>query len=216
MALLQTCDEHGQPILPWARLVASDLTRLRFCVKEVSNLLPDPSICPYVWYDFIKHNKDQWGSFVERLYYVESVCDRTASSESTVDTSALTFRCEKCDAPYPAFATLKALNQHKRKTHGERNTMVYYARANGVCPSCGTIFVSRLQLLGHLSDTRRPRCALYVVQNCTRMSDADVSTLDVADRAARKVAYSSGHSHAIVQKAAKSANGRVIGRPSAA
>ena len=42
MALLQTCDEHGQPILPWVSLVASDLTRMRFCVKEVSNLLLDP------------------------------------------------------------------------------------------------------------------------------------------------------------------------------
>ena len=40
--------------------------------------------------------------------------------------------------------------------------------------------------------------------------------LDVADRAARKASYKIGRSHAAVKAHAKSAIGRVLGRPSVA
>lgn len=94
--------------------------------------------------------------------------------------------------------------------------MVYFARADGVCASCKTTFGSRLQLLGHLSDTWRPKCADYVTHHCERMSNNTVKELDVADRAARKAAYKIGRSHAVVKASAKNAGGRVLGRPSVA
>ena len=163
-----------------------------------------------------KNNNDRWNLLIGKLCYAESVCDRTAAADKKVLAASLTFKCIKCDAPRPVFATLKTLNQHKRKVHGERNAMVYFARADGVCPSCKTTFGSCVQLLGHLSDTRRPKCADYVTQHCERMSSNTVKELDVADRAARKAAYKIGRSHAVVKTPAKSAGGRVLGHPSAA
>ena len=117
--------------------------------------------------------------------------------------------------PVVVLATLKALNQHKRSLHGDRNVMAYFARADGVCPSCRTVFGSRLQLFGYLSDSQRSRCALFVLEHCARIPEVTLQKLDLEDRAARKSAYRLGRSHAVVQAPAKSASGRVIGRPAA-
>jgi hypothetical protein len=215
-ALLQTRNDVGHPILPWARLITSDLTQLHSHVKVASEELPDPMVCPTAWTDFFIQYKELGDFIVSQLHYAESVCDRTASDHGTVSAEMLTFKCDVCDAPVPAFSSLQALNQYWRKVHGVRNTMVYYAGADGICPSCMTTFASRLQLLGHLSDTRRPRCANYAIAHCARMSDSTVNLLDVSDRAARKVAYKTGRTHAIVKAPAKNASGRVVGRLSCA
>ena len=210
-ALLQACDDKGQPILPWTKLIACDLTRLYASVAATLDQLPDPANCPYVWYNFIR----RWDRLVDQLHYVASACDRTVCSTRSSDSVTLPSKCEKCYAPKIAFPTLKTLNQHKRKMHGERNPIVYYAKQDGICPNCQTIIGSHLQLLAHLSDTGRPRCTNSVLQHCTRLSDKVVKDLDVADKAARAEAYKRGHWHAIVQVPAKSATGRVVGRTNA-
>jgi hypothetical protein len=89
----------------------------------------------------------------------------------------------------------------------------YYADAKGICPICKTDFKSRIRCLAHLSDRRRTKCSDMILESgVSKLSQAIVDKLDMADRTFRREAHQSGHTHPIAQKPATRHNGRVVGR----
>ena len=118
-----------------------------------------------------------------------------------------------CPAPHPAFRSSKALETHKRVVHGCRSNMRYYAPGSGICSSCGTNFNSRLRLLAHLVDSRRPKCRDRILQSHSpKLSEAEVSRLDELDRKLRRDARRAGHTHVLASGPATRADGTVVGR----
>ena len=94
--------------------------------------------------------------------------------------------------------------------------MRYYADSNGVCIACGTNFHSRLRLLAHLVDKRRPKCRDQILfGNFHKNCHEKVLKLDIEDRVARRAAKQQGHTHAIAVGSATRADGSLIGRVSA-
>ena len=60
--------------------------------------------------------------------------------------------CTLCDGK--VFASSKALLQHLRIKHKERNPIIKYLRDSSICPACHVDFRSRLRLITHASETR--------------------------------------------------------------
>ena len=75
--------------------------------------------------------------------------------------------------------------QHMRIAHNVRSPMRAYAFASGLCASCGVCFQTRLRLLGHLSDARRPKCHEWHLLHATLLDAATMARLDAMDAAAR-------------------------------
>ena len=124
------------------------------------------------------------------------------------------YMCNVCSGlDRPAFATPKALASHMRTVHKIRTPMRAYADSNGVCPACATTFCSRLRLLAHLCDSRRPRCRNYILgSGLPTLSAERVAKLDSEDREARRLAKRQGHTTVLAKAAAVKADGRRTGR----
>eukprot|EP00972_Heterocapsa_arctica_P034046 5012250-Heterocapsa_arctica.AAC.1 len=95
--------------------------------------------------------------------------------------------------------------------HGMRNTMRLFAKADGVCPSCGIQLHTRIRLITHLSDKRRDKCRNYVTEHAFPMSDDEAKVLDVIDQSLLAHAKKDGHSHVIANKPAFTGDGKRIG-----
>ena len=68
-----------------------------------------------------------------------------------------------------------------------------------------TVFGTRLSLLAHLSDVRRPKCRDYVLSHSSTI-DAELCTeLDMKDAKLRLLAQRNGYSHSLVTIPAKKA-----------
>ena len=74
-------------------------------------------------------------------------------------------------------------------------------------------FVTRLRCLAHLTDARIRACSSVILGGSVRrLQQRVVDELDGADRVARRCAFREGHTHAMAQEAATTADGTIIGR----
>ena len=77
---------------------------------------------------------------------------------------------------------------------------------------CGTQFGTRLRLLAHLSDVRRPKCRDRLQDGSfPALSTSRIAELDALDRIARRDAKRSGHTTPIAVGTALTADGKRIG-----
>ena len=81
------------------------------------------------------------------------------------------------------------------------------------CPVCSFTFGTRLRVISHLSDRRRPKCRDRVIANEVAELPADVVTkLNDRVRVLKRLALRQGHTHVLAVGAAKDPNGRIVGR----
>ena len=107
---------HARPgghMLPWVRLAASDTELLRpFLPRVFSDFLAEPDD-----WNCLMQDKPAWHALVSRVHFVASVCDR--SSHGGTSQQSEVPRAHECECG-AAFATLKALESHRRAKHGTR------------------------------------------------------------------------------------------------
>ena len=162
------------------------------------------------WFSFMREEQHLYDACVRELSYSESKCDRVCTQPCT---AVLLHRCVVCPAPQPAFKSEKALASHMRVKHGCRSQMRFYTPSDGICLACKTNFQTRLRLLAHLVDVRRPRCRDQILLNrLERLSDEEVKALDLLDREARRNARRAGHTTALAVLPAVRRDGRIVGR----
>ncbi|CAK0839438.1 unnamed protein product [Prorocentrum cordatum] len=140
----------GGARLPWVTLLVSDLGKLRELVAPCRTL-PPPEGTASAWATFISDSPARWANSVSMLFFTDSCCDRGGAAP--VGGGARPFACHQCDA---CFATAKARDQRLRIRHHVWCLQRSYAGADATCPVCHTAFGSRLRLLSHLCDSRRP------------------------------------------------------------
>jgi len=200
----------------WTVLINQDLEyvycNLSDCVCDAAGIVQigSPHSAPLVWEKLILGPK--WREIVAQVFFINSILDERSSGEE----HPLHFVCEICREKSPetkhAFASKRALESHSRGKHGHRNNIRLYIDDSNKCPSCSSIYGSRLSLLAHLSDARRPMCREYVLQHCEPLSASFVAKLDEADNEMRKAARKSGRSHHISVQPTINANGHQVGR----
>ena len=93
------------------------------------------------------------------------------------------------------FDSQRALDSHVRAKHKIRCDIRTYVGDTTVCPACSTKFSSRVGLITHLSDKRRPQYPARVREVCAPISDELASQLDEIDKASRRDAQRKGYSH---------------------
>ena len=198
---------HDGTMLPWVRLVTSDLACLFERVQPVRDALPHPAdAC--AWYDFMRNRPKAWSSLVNLLFYSESVCDKTVGHAAIIN---LAWTCEVC-ANKPCFSSSKALKQHERIAHKLVSPVKAYIGDITVCPKCGTNFKSRLRLISHLLDRRRGTCQSFVIESLPKVPEATYRSLELRDNALLSAARKSGHSHALAVDVAITSRGKRVGR----
>ena len=89
--------------------------------------------------------------------------------------------------------------------------MRFYAGADGVCPVCGVVLHTRLRLLKHPSDRRRPRCRQQALETVTPLAGDVVEKLDADDQAARRSAKAQGFACVPSYSQAVRADGKLTG-----
>ena len=105
LAILQATPHKQQ--LPWTVQLARDLQQLYEGVCDVKVLLPPLTGNGSAWVEFILSQPDKRHNLVGQLFYSTSCLDKVANLMH--DSRQLTFECELCAAPQPAFPTSKAL-----------------------------------------------------------------------------------------------------------
>ena len=219
LALLCVRNAKGIAVSPWSRQIHADLCFLFANSRCLQLILNHPDSDPEAWHQFMFHQHVLFHQYVHQLVFVWSACDRVvdhvrdvqAFNESHCGRGAI--KCALCPVgAQPSFKSQKALLQHQRCFHGSRNEMRYYADESGICRHCNTNFVTRLRLLRHLTDSRRPVCrdAILAVSS-QRLSEDLVETLDLKDREARRLAQRAGGSHPIACGPARTVAGKCIG-----
>ena len=193
----------------WARRIKQDVKLLKL---------------PFVIGDDLQETWD-WMCFapmgqitqaIEQIFWDTSVADpfiETGDGDSIPKTETV-FQCNFCDGDKARqFMSLKALQSHQRVVHKVLSPMRAYADESGTCPVCSTCFRSRLRLLAHLCDSRRPTCRdACFSRDITPLTETRVVELDKLDRLARTEARRAGHSHAISRGHAFDSKGAVVGR----
>jgi len=128
---------------------------------------------------------------------VHSIHDRVFQPQQGASRNG--FVCTLCDSAGPesknVFDSQRALDSHVRAKHKIRCDIRTYVGDTTVCPACSTKFSSRVGLITHLSDKRRPRCPARVREVCVPISDELASQLDEVDKASRRDAQRKGYSH---------------------
>ena len=179
-------------------------------VADARNALPVPVHDPLAWLEFMKNEADGWHALVDKLFYVQSCLDRQAQPVETVQ---LTFVCDICANPKPAFCTAKALAQHKRIKHKMRSNIRCYIDDSGVCPCCKNTYHTRYRVLTHLQNPKKPECKDYILNSgrVSMLPSEFVQKLDVMDNIAIREARKQGFTHPKIKKPARRADGACIG-----
>ena len=196
---------HNNAPLSWVRLVQQDLNALHERVPELASGFPPPLSAPHAWSALMRVPK-MWHGIIYKVNYSDSILD---SKQGVLASVPLAFKCDDCSK---CFATQQALLQHKRIAHMWRDPIVKFIDGTGLCPVCGTHFVSRLRMLAHVTDSRRDRCRKHILKGSfPTQTDKQLAFLADADAQARKDARSQGRSHAIAQGSARRSCGTRIG-----
>jgi len=202
--------QHAGKRLPWVEMIISDAARLvamGIAPQGAGDLLTSAA----AWANCME-DENAWKRLLDKIHFIESSCDRQAPSpaEDSPATRALTHRCKTCG---DAFSTLKGLESHARRKHGDRMQVRRYV-GSSVCPCCGVDFRQRSRTLAHLGDRRRPKCLQWTLEHAPRISQQLCEKLDKEDAEQRKAAQRQGHSHVLARLPARTAEGKIAGRPS--
>ena len=195
--------------LPWARQLQRDMVAMYSYGTSVTGALPDPSSDFSTWWCYMRDYAGEWEKAVSELHFSASVCDKTSSTDSIPSDVLDVHKCPTCTA---AFASLRALRSHERTKHKKQTDMRLYADSSATCMCCHTVFSTRLRLIAHLSDARRPSCTEWVAKHGAPLERSVVEGLDAADRDARRVARAAGLTQPRSTKPAVSVTGKQIGR----
>lgn len=205
IAILQL--RPGSHPLKWVQLICEDMLIMKQRVSLCSHL-PDPGVDPNAWSDFVAGDPHRWSLAISCVAFCSSQLDSTACLDLP---ATRTVTCTVCGM---LCADSKAMQQHRRIKHNVRSPRRYYVEAHGRCGACGTCFLSRLRLLAHLSDPRRPKCWKFICDypdQTSPLSEERVTELDEADRPARREAQRQGMSHVKAIGPAVTVAGKLIG-----
>ena len=182
--------------------MAKDLKTLHSRVAAVRDALPDPDENSQEWLRFILSFPSRWHQLVDMLFYSQSCLDRQQIGQ---DTAQLSFKCELCNDPQPAFASSKALAQHQRIKHKMRSVLRLRVDDSGVCPCCHNVYHTRYRVLAHLQNPKKPACKDFVLNSgeVPILSAETVRKLDEMDKIAIREARKKGHTHPKVTKPAR-------------
>ena len=208
-AILQASPRKQQ--MPWTCQACKDIKCLYSSVAAVREALPDPVANPNAWFQFMSNQREKWHRLVDNLFYSHSCLDQRASEHE--GSNPLTFKCEVCCEPRPAFATAKALAQHQRIKHKTRNVLRLYVDGSGVCPCCKNVYHTRYRVLCHLQNPAKPACKEHILNSgrVRALKLEDVRKLDEMDKIAIGEARKQGRTHPKVTKPAMRADGACIG-----
>ena len=177
--------------LPWTLQATDDM--LQVAKRAESAPSSHPSSCPEEWRDWLLSCSALHA--LKNMKFAESCVDR-APSGGEAAACVTSFKCSACSI---AFATRKALNLHKRTVHKYRAP--WSSRVAGsICPACGKDFHLRVKCLNHLGDTRRPRCAQWIMDNVPTLPKATLDKLSAADAEERSRARRAGHTTCIAKR----------------
>ena len=207
-AILQSTPNKKQ--LPWTAQVVADLQVLYANVGAARVNLPAPSDDGQAWLKFLIGKPTKWHQLVDSLFYTHSVLDR---QHVEAHVAPLAFSCHMCPHPRPMFSTPKGLAQHKRIKNKMRTSLRWFVDDSGVCPCCKNIYHTRIRVLTHLSNPKKPECKEHVLYsgNCAALPCDVVQKLDAMDKIAIREARKQGHSHPRVTKPALRSDGACIG-----
>jgi len=211
--------------MPWVTLALCDLAHMyehpgSFSIlKLIHSTIPAcarwplvaPSACACVsvcecasrWRDIVMHPK--WPDAVGAFFFLHSVHDRVRPTYAIGVRNA--FVCVQCsDAGLGArhvFDSQRALDSHSRTKHGVRSDIRTFIGATTVCPSCSVKFSSRVGLITHLSDKRRPKCPTFVREHYAPIGQELLVHLDALDAALRRNAQRLGYSRPLAHVPAR-------------
>ena len=206
-ALLQT-RPRGRP-LPYVLQVHSDITTVHRLSDDLRRALPEWSVDPAAWLEFMTRYPQRLCAALDRCAFVGSVLDGVAHGTTAL---LAQFVCTECPAPRPCFSSAKALASHMRARHGARSPIKRYVDDSATCPSCKTFFCTRIRVIKHLSDSRRPTCRDRILADDALLLPMSLfQKLEARDRVLRREALHSGHTHPIASGSACTAAGRRIG-----
>ena len=206
-ALMQT-RPRGHP-LPYVLQVHSDLSTVYRISDVLRQALPEWSVDPAAWLELMTRDPLRLCAALDRCAFVGSVLDKVSHGATAV---LAQFTCPECPVPRPCFSSAKALASHKRARHGARSPIKRYVDDSASCPSCGTHFCTRVRVIAHLSDARRPACRDRILADVTLLLPLSLyQKLEARDKVLRREALHSGHTHPIASGSARTVAGRRIG-----
>ena len=207
---------HTRP-MPWVVMLLRDFKYMfnsPACCDVLSQIegspstIPDPACsccvpckCKATWLYFTTHRI--WPQAVQMLFWMSSRHDLSVGpNPSPSPSDGVQHVCTICQAKESShkhvFDTAKALSSNCRVKHAVRNDMRRYVGTSKCCSVCETTFGSRLSLIQHLSDSRRPKCRDVLLATASPISDELCTQLDELDKVARRTAQQKGYSHASV------------------
>ena len=196
------------PLLRWVELIRADLD-VAFASKMNERIgLPDPRSDSRAWFACARFTPQKFDNIIDSIFFTHSVCDSDARGLPIGTLNPLTFNCSSCGT---SFSSNKALTLHCQSFHGRRREMRFYAPASGECAVCGVKLGSRLRLLKHLSDKRRPGCRDKIKEVTSPLPFDVVVNLDNADRLARQAARHAGSSYVPAGSQAFRVDGKLTG-----
>ena len=206
--------KHGS--LPWIELVVQDMAELQRSLRPKLDELGDPWHHAQRWCDFI----EQWPHEWSRLLKLYSPCCTPADDFAVAArmpkrgsqvVALLSYCCCECTVSFPSE---KALQQHRRTSHGFRMEARKFVSSACACPVCGVVFACRPKVLTHLAESRQrgkdagPSCRDQLASGrWAPLPDDETERCDLADRAlrasSRKRGWTQPRSHGRVSRPAR-------------
>ena len=141
------------PRMPWASLIADDLSIMADQLYSKVSSLGNPLLHPEAWSSIMVSYPMQWKALVECLR------DSPSSDLPPLRVCGGDARhvCGVCREKgiHRAFPSEKALLSHCRVKHSLRNTFRNFIRDDNSCPVCKVVFSTRLRAIAHLCEKRR-------------------------------------------------------------
>jgi len=201
---------RGNP-MPWAAQLTKDMQYM-YDHTDIGDLVTPPGHgdAGITWIHAMQHEKLEFSRCVNQIFFSHSVLDSCPDKASAAAFDQR-FQCSQCVPPV-AFSTGKALQSHMRTKHRVRSSISMYIDDSGLCPICSTNFRSRIRVISHLSDVRRPKCRDCILTGCVPViADSLYVQLQERDKQLRRKALHQGHTHPIASGSARTADGRTVG-----
>ena len=150
----------------------------------------------------------EWAEWIRQVHFSDSVLDTHASPAGGGNVPR-NFPCAQCGQ---AFASHKALLQHRRVAHKQRAQVRLFIDDSGACPARSMNLVERFRVIRHVTDKRRPRCRDYILASLDPLDSSLVQAWEDRDRARLRQARQQGSTHILASGSAHTAAGKRIGR----